>query len=1739
MATVLHYHGATDIGNKRTNNEDTFICQQLWDERHLLVAAIDGMGGYEGGEVAAALARDTIISYLGSHTTGNRMDLLCEAVTEANNVIFHERQLNEERKNMGCVLTAGLFDLEENILNVAHVGDSRLYRFANSRLEKLTHDHSPVGEREDSGHLSEAQAMAHPRRNEVNRCVGMAEHAIGDEQFLEAIMFPLSANQTYLFCTDGLSDMLSAAAIMQKLIGKDSVQQKVQKLIDAANNNGGKDNITAIIVQTTNEDNHNSSIASDNQESDESSDRQDNPETDPESSDTSQASNTPNGFDLSGFQTAPKKVKPEQGLNILRGFVGFVIVSIAFVLGCTTLLSRQQHIFDEYDALQQQGAAMCLTAVQDAQPLKELLLKDGYIEDEQDAECISKWITERIADATPLPNLGALNRPAFGIPLEHAASAGGKGLKERVEAALLRVHVTPTVQQIYNGQLTLEQANATAHNDILATDSTAYSTSTKPVTISVIKRSEAQGLDKVKARLHGDDSAPQANVLVALMRHTIDYKYKSGNKAVIIDSTATETVAAYALTDASGKATFDVPTGWFYSVLPVKPGCQYGRARGTSDAAHDAPAKYQFGQREHKITPFSNSTYIRLKDNKALVVRTPVAYVEAVHAAMLTFLAIWWVAFFYLGLMDKYAGRRSDRLLPLLLMMLTGFCIVMMFAVVDPLADNLLGDAMVSGTLWGVVAMCIASSFNVVGMIRYHRWLQWGGMGLALMFVLLLRLFGTGPEGSDARVNLVFFQPSEVSKYLIVLAFAAFFASPYGAQRIQAFSQHAYRRNLTLQLRTMAAITFTLLLLLALYLGLISDMGPALVLAVTFILLYSIARQDLPHLLFGVLSFIAMIVGGQYYLGQSTQVMMLCAAAWFAIWILGWWLAKRVIYESAIMLNLLLSAFTLGGAILEAMHVSGAQRLLNRIEMAGEGVWNNTVPGGDQVVQGIWALATGGLTGQGLGQGNANLIPAFHTDMIFISIGEVLGWVALVVIVLGMTAIIHHGLMLARRTAHPFAFFLLSGIALVTGVQFVVIVAGSIGLIPLTGVAVPFLSFGKSSLIVNLAFFGLAIGASRFRPTEAQRQDIRSYNSSVAGGSLSFLSVAGILLAVLWHYQVAARDEVLIRPAYITTLNGERIAEYNPRIRLLMRRLEAGNIYDRNGMLIATSSPQQVLDNIASYTALGMEQSRIEAEAHRRQTRYYPLGEHLFFMLGDANTQTLWNINDSDPYGYLAESRHEGDLRGFDIHAHDEQQHTLYDTLTTDRHRLSPFMPPTSMSRRVCRRDYTHLLPMLKEGLNGPLVKQHNESRSQRDLRLTVDATLQVRMQERLAAQLPTVLRRLSARGMSKVRASVVVLDAQQGDLLCSAMYPLPNQDTIVSRFNDRKFSYKEQPNEAAYTERDLGLTYATAPGSTAKVVSAMAALRNNPNNAQRSFWIRADDTVEPPGVEPIGFVDMETAIVKSSNCYFIRIVHGDTIRGNRPKAEPRTVPERVLYNDLAEIYMAAGLSVSTPATMTPYVFSQDELSPSDKESFVAQMNTMGQNAVREYRLYWKRHDRVPRNARAGTRFKKMNMFETAMAWGQGNLTASPLAMARIASTVINGGQLTPTRYVLGTGSGSDYQPAPVAEPIRIFSAMSAETLAGFMRKETNKHKGKNNGTRYPNLVGLDSIGGKTGTPERGAVKMNDGWYICFVHSAHTGSDLGIAIRLERINDLTSGQAVQAVSDIVVPVLNETGYRLE
>jgi PPM family protein phosphatase len=242
----LEYFAQTDPGLIRDNNEDSVVI----DAENQLVVLADGMGGYNAGEVASAMATSFVKTELGRwlHEGGNeassrelkRAMEIC--IDNANRSIFNAANANAGYSGMGTTMVMGVFVGQRAM--IGHVGDSRCYRWRGQTLQQITRDHSLLQEQLDAGLISEEQAKYATHKNLVTRALG-----VEDTVLLEVNEFRIEDGDIYLFCSDGLSDMVPDERLAAILQADGTLQAKVGTLVDAANQCGGRDNISVILAQ--------------------------------------------------------------------------------------------------------------------------------------------------------------------------------------------------------------------------------------------------------------------------------------------------------------------------------------------------------------------------------------------------------------------------------------------------------------------------------------------------------------------------------------------------------------------------------------------------------------------------------------------------------------------------------------------------------------------------------------------------------------------------------------------------------------------------------------------------------------------------------------------------------------------------------------------------------------------------------------------------------------------------------------------------------------------------------------------------------------------------------------------------------------------------------------------------------------------------------------------------------------------------------------------------------------------------------------------------------------------------------------------------------------------------------------------------------------------------------------------------------------------------------------------------
>jgi PPM family protein phosphatase len=226
------WHGS-DLGRQRQGNEDNYFV------RAPLFAVADGMGGAQAGEVASEMA---VESFQGGLPDGSPAEGLVTVIEEANRRIHERSRSDEQRAGMGTTVTAAY--VGEDAVTIAHVGDSRAYLLRDGDLVRLTRDHSLVGELVARGKLTEEQAEAHPQRSVITRALGPEPHVQVDVE-----VFPARDGDVFMICSDGLTSMVHEPSLKPLLTTGASLEEIGRTLIAAANEAGGRDNITVVLFR--------------------------------------------------------------------------------------------------------------------------------------------------------------------------------------------------------------------------------------------------------------------------------------------------------------------------------------------------------------------------------------------------------------------------------------------------------------------------------------------------------------------------------------------------------------------------------------------------------------------------------------------------------------------------------------------------------------------------------------------------------------------------------------------------------------------------------------------------------------------------------------------------------------------------------------------------------------------------------------------------------------------------------------------------------------------------------------------------------------------------------------------------------------------------------------------------------------------------------------------------------------------------------------------------------------------------------------------------------------------------------------------------------------------------------------------------------------------------------------------------------------------------------------------------
>jgi cell division protein FtsW (lipid II flippase) len=1291
---------------------------------------------------------------------------------------------------------------------------------------------------------------------------------------------------------------------------------------------------------------------------------------------------------------------------------------LVFILLFFRLFSVLEHRFQGTVVKLKEGAIVNLNDADPVSGIRNVLSKGNYDLDSRDIAFIGKILDQRLKENGHFQNIGELNKQSYFVSAQQAFDQGGSSFKRRV----------------------LLSRSLLGYQD---TGSSSYEKEqTRPAPLPA-SRDLGQGIYSIKGKV-GQKSSGIAGVLVKL------------EMIIPKDSLELEPLSAFVRTNENGDFEFKgLPTGRSYEVLPLQPGFEFGKSQGTIDLKQNEV--FNFRQKEHRIRLLSSRDFNTLKTDGAFIVRSPLQFEKGYWIIAGSFLLLFVLVHI---LLSVFAAAADQFLLPAL-MVLTGLSLLSLLSLQDPLRDRFLATDTLIYLVAGMVVVVLLSLLNLkrfnADSKLYRLFLfqkdrtaanGWPWIVLAMVVLVSTILMGSGPEGSGVKVNLFGIQPSEVVKYLVILFLSGFFA--LNEKFISAYA--SWKKRWSFFSFALLAIIFTLLLFLTL-----GDLGPAIVICFTFIVLFSFSRGDFMYMA----AFVALYI----LIGFLIDNVWIDAALTFGALFLVQLYKRKQASESALMALLVITAFLTIDKIpfLHRIVPGPVERLSDR-KAIWQDAWNNEVYGGDQVANGLWAISGGGLTGQGTGEGYAKTIPEAHTDMILPSIGEEFGWLGMTCIFLLFLLYLHRSILIGRASGNPFLFYVCTGIGISTFIQFLLIAGGSTGALPLSGVSLPFESYGGSSLMINLAGAGFLMGVSSLKGTKVQMDYISKQQDANLVPALTVASIAVFLLLLNTAFYAFNNKKWISRPALVADKSGARMFSYNPRIAILMKKLAAGNLYDRDGNLLATSDLALIKKQYDVLKAAGAGKYDLDSAMHKRPSRYYPFEEQMFFWTGDANTGIFTGgIN-----GYFGEYEHAAELRGFKMPLNSY-------TVKASRYREDRFLPRGVKEMTVQKRDYGALVPLLQSGLDSAeiaLLKQKN-----RDVRLAVDAGLQTHIQQSLA----------SDPALKNNRVSVVVMEAGSGDVLASAAYPLP----AVHNWEQLNLSITDQNKLPGWvTNADPGFTIATQPGSTAKILTAMAAFNKlGLSAADKSYLVKTNERIRTNGAEPdeTGLINMERAVVKSNNVYFIKLAN-----------------QEHLQEEMAALYLKTGMFLHG---VGGYYYNQK---PDNQRQDGKWMELWRKT---EFKSHYN-PNRIYQNRATGI---------SGMAWGQGELIASPAAVARMAAGIANKGNLRANRYVLKSGDSSFSRKEIV--PLAKKPAYAA-ILQRFMIEQSAPKTA---------VLGI-SVAGKTGTPERiwKRKKVNDGWYVFFAPNAAGTDYTVVCIRIEATRG--SSNAVRLAGEHIIPFLLEKNY---
>lgn len=773
-------------------------------------------------------------------------------------------------------------------------------------------------------------------------------------------------------------------------------------------------------------------------------------------------------------------------------------------------------------------------------------------------------------------------------------------------------------------------------------------------------------------------------------------------------------------------------------------------------------------------------------------------------------------------------GVSGDPFLLPIAFLLSGLGVAMLFSIKDPLRDHAVAEHHLMGIFLSLIVLVFTARLAPATRLRIKHYQYVWVIGAGVL-VLGLLAFGTGPEG--VKLDLFHFQPVEIIKLFLVFFLAGALAdradllTDTSRRQIAAVKSDPAPKAPKLDLSGLLprkqdigpmAVMFACALTLF---YVIKDLGPGLLLFSTFIAMLYLMTGRIRFLSVGIL---LILIGG----------------------VIGYW---RHIGVFATRVDMWLHPFA------------------------------NTHPNGMQLGESYWGMASGGWQGSGLGLGMPGLIPRGGSDLAFASWAEETGLIGAWFLLILYTVLVWRGLRIALNAANTFDRALAFGLTSLFGLQTVLILGGVTGVLPLTGIALPFLSYGNSALVAAFVLLGLLRGissrsSSRVEPLEAKPEVGQASRVFGMAFTLALLGVIGFWK--LGQVQWLRADEIATRT--VDTPDADKVTRphINPRLLVLAGSIERGSIYDRKGRVLATSREAELRPYFSDPNV-----ARRMAATH---ARYYPFGA------ATANLVGYLDPGVGGPEGF--ERAYNNELRGF----------ARFTDLLDDYRRRNSF-------------GYRP-----RRGL---------------DLHLTIDAELQRDAQGILwhtASRLKD-----PETGKIKDRGGFVLMNPATGEVLVAATTPTFDPNTLTPEKMRQYTTGDDARLEHRLVDRSRFGFY--PPGSTMKIATAACALDNMPDAL--NFTVTSNHVADPirwqaggktkvrlhvreDEADPsFGALNMENALRVSSNIYFANLaanLGSVTFRNTLvDKMGFKHVPRQEAFDDdLPDIGYGQGRMLASPLEM-------------------------------------------------------------------------------------------------------------------------------------------------------------------------------------------------------------------------------